>query len=218
MAGTTGDVVQLTLVQEYLDQQVLNVHFYILDDTPTDTYLEGLCNEFVETVLPAYAAAQSGDLTYIELRALNIFSADEFVLAPLSITEGDVTGASLASFIAASIKLVRSNARVRHGRKAIAGMTEENAVQQEWTTTIVDLLQDLGDALASTLTAGLSDVFKPVIVGRVFVPADPPDVPRAFYRLPESQVEMDDNWAYVISGLPSTHVTSENSRKLGHGI
>jgi len=218
VAGTIGDVVQLVFSGDNLGQQFQNVHFYRVEDAPSPGYLEGLATEFESTLLPLYAAVQNDSTGYASLSLRNIFSGDEYVLAPVTPTAGSSGGTGpLASFVAASIKLVRSNARVRHGRKAICGMSESDAEGQTWSSGTMTALQALADGLAAELNPGLADLFKPVIVKRIFHPADPPDHPNDWYTLPETQVEMGTNWAYVISGLPSGNVSTQNSRKIGHG-
>jgi len=218
VASEVGDVIQLTLSGSYSLQQWENVFFYRVEDTPTEGILAGLIEDFQTDVLPVMAAAQNPSVSYLQLAAKNIFSLDEEVVAPLDITAGtNSSDEIMASFISASIKLVRSNARVRHGRKSLVGMSEGDAFGQVWTSGYQALLQDVADAFAVTLTPGGVDNLAPVIVGRIFVPADPPDVPKAFYRLPATQGQMEDRWAYVVSAIGSTLVTSQNSRKQGHG-
>lgn len=220
MAGVEGDIIQLSLVGSFLDEQFQNVHFYRLDDEGTINYLEGLCTEFESTVLPLYADVMSDGASYVELRAINIFSLDEHIESPLTPATGAISagGDDLASFVSASIKLVRGNARVRHGRKSIAGMVEVSAQEQEWDSGFVASLQLLADGLAQTLIAGLVDNFKPVIVGRVKT-AVLGTVPLQYtYRLPTSQAEMDDEWAYVTSAVASPVITTMNSRKRGRGV
>lgn len=218
MAGTVGDIVQLTLFQLNQFQQQLNVHFYRVEDEPTEGYLEGLATEFEDEWLPLYAAAQSAEVGYTQISCRNIFNEDEFVLAPLAVTQGDITsGETLPSFMSANIKLVRGNARVRHGRKAIGGATEDMLENQEWSAAYVSILGTLADKLADQVVAGATDIFKPVIVGRVLHAADPPDHPDPWYALPTSQSEMGLDWAYVISGLVSPFASTQRSRKLGRG-
>jgi len=218
MAGTTGDIVQLTLFQLNQFQQQLNVHFYRVEDEPTEGYLEGLATEFDDIVLPLYAAAQSAEVGYTQLTVRNIFNEDEFVFSPLTTTQGDLTsGETLPSFMSANIKLTRGNARVRHGRKAVGGATEDMLENQQWSAAYVGILQDLGNALATPITAGVTDTFNPVIVGRVLHDADPPDHPTDWYALPTSQSEMGLNWAYVISALANPFASTQRSRKLGKG-
>lgn len=218
MAQVVGDIIQLVLSGRYALQDWENVFFYRIEDTPTEGVLSGIIEDFQTDVLPSMAAVQNPSTSYLQLAATNIFSHDEAVVSPLDITAGtNSSDEIMASFISASIKLVRSNARVRHGRKSLVGMSEGDAFGQVWTSGYQALLQDCADTFAALLTPGGVDNLAPVIVGRVFVPADPPDIPRAYYRLPETQVEMGTNWAYVSSAIASTLVTSQNSRKQGHG-
>jgi len=88
---------------------------------------------------------------------------------------------------------------------------------QQWSAAYVGILQDLGNALATPITAGVTDTFNPVIVGRVLHDADPPDHPEPWYALPTSQMEMGLNWAYVISALANPFASTQRSRKLGKG-
>jgi hypothetical protein len=218
MAGVVGDVVQVTLTGTVLGELMENVHFYRVEDEPSAGYLEGLCTEFQSEVLPAYATVQHDEVLYTRITARNIFDFDEFVLQPLTPDQGSgTTSDPVPSFVAASIQLTRGNARVRNGRKSIAGAMEGQMISQVWDTGYLANLQLLADALAATLNPGLVDLFAPIIVGRVFVPADPPAIPRAYYRLPASQAEMDTHWAYVVSALASPDVSTQNLRKKGHG-
>jgi len=218
MAGTTGDIIQLTLNQLNQSQVQQNVFFYRVEDEPTSGYLEGLCEEFDTNGVPLFADVQSTQVSYISLVARNIFNEDEFVLSPLGTATGTLsTGGTTPSFQSANIRLVRGNARVRHGRKAIGGSVEANMSGQVWDSGYLGSLQDLADWMATEIVAGAVDFFKPVIVGRVLHDADPPDHPTDWYALPTSQSEMGLDWAYVISGLADQFVSTQRSRKLGHG-
>lgn len=219
MSGTLGDIVQLVLTGTNVGETSQNVHFYRLEDVPTAGYLDGLMDSFETNVLPKYAAVATTVVTFTQLYAKNIFSGDEAFLSPLTPAIGvDGAGSASPSFVAASIKLVRQNARVRHGRKSVGGSSENDFVTQSWTPGYLVKLQTLADALADSLNPGLTDLFAPVIVGRVFEAYDPlvPAVGR--YRLPVDQVEMADNWSYFTSAIASPTVSTMNSRKIGHGI
>jgi len=218
MAGTIGDIIQLVLRQTNQEQAQQNVFFYRVEDEPTEGYLEGLATEFNDNGLPLFADVQSTQVSYIEIACRNIFNEDEYVLSPLTTLTGTLSsGGTVPSFVSANIRLVRGNARVRHGRKAIGGACEANMSGQVWDSTYLGSLQDLADWMATEQVAGATDTFKPVIVGRVLHEPDPPDHPEEWYALPTSQSEMGLNWAYVISGLASTYVSTQRSRKLGHG-
>jgi len=218
VATVINDVLQLVLSGLYASQVWENVFFYRVEDAPTGGILTGLATEFQAEVLAVMAAAQNDATAYDQIIVRNIFSGDEAVVAPLTPVMGSVSGSDVApSFIAASIKLVRGNARVRHGRKSLIGMSEANMNGQIWTSGFQTDLQAVADAFAAQLNPGLADLLAPIIVGRVEYVPDPDEPDHFAYRLPESQAEMDDNWAYVVSGQASTVITTQNSRKQGHG-
>lgn len=218
MAGVEGDIVQLTLRGSVLGELMENVHFYRVSDTPSEGYLSGLCTSFEETVLPLYEDVQHQFVLYEQLVARNIFNTDEFILTPLDPSAGQgTTSDPTPSFVAANIKLTRGNSSVRNGRKSIAGAMEGQMVQQQWDTSYLSALQALADGLAATLNPGLIDLFAPVIVGRVKEPIPDTEPQQYTYRLPETQIEMGDNWALIVSALASPDVSTMNSRKKGKG-
>jgi len=218
MAGTIGDIVQLTLRGSVLGELMENVHFYRVEDAPTAGYLIGLCDEFESEVRPAYATVQHDECLYTERVAQNLFNFDEYILTPLTPDNGSgTTSDPVPSFVAASIKLTRGNSSVRNGRKSIAGAMEGQMIQQVWDAGYLTNLQTLADALAQELFPGGVDRFLPVIVKRVKTLIPDTEPPQYTYTLPTTQVEMGANWAYVVSALASPDVTTQNLRKKGHG-
>lgn len=217
MAGTTGDVIQLTVTTNTLGNVALNVYYYKIEDTPTDTYLQGLVNEFMETVLTPFAATQTGNTTIVSIYAKNIFSGDEYTDSTPTPAAGTRThsGDGCASFIACAIKLIRENARVRHGRKMIFVPLESDIVGNLFAGSFVTLATTYANSLDDSLDAGGIDLFVPVIVGRV--PYTTSEGKEA-YRLPVSQAEMADNWSEVGGALVINRVTSMNSRKFWRGM
>jgi len=217
VAGTLGDVIQLTLQGTFQSSIWMNVFYYISEGSISAGYLTGITTEFQAVVLDAMADAQTDLVDYVSLRALNIFSGDELVVAPLTPPDGNVTpstGAG-ASFLAANYKLIRSNARVRHGQKYLTGLQESWFEANDLQAAYLTLASAVSAAFAATLVAGLTDEFVPVIVGRIEYTTSGGN---QAYRLPTSQAEMDDKWAYVSSAIVNPLLTTERSRKLGHGI
>jgi len=218
VAGVTGDIVQVTLQGTFQSSIWMNIFFYRCDDSPSAGYLDGLATDFQSVVLDAIADAQRDDVDYSSLRFLNIFSGDELVVAPTTPPDGNVTptaGAG-ASFLAVDYKLIRSNARVRHGHKYLTGLQENWFEGNDISSGYLTLAAAVETAFAQTLLPGGSaDEFAPVIVGRVF---DATIGSEGGYRLPISQAEMGDKWAYVSSCVVNPLLTTSRSRKLGHGI
>lgn len=219
MAAVQGDIIQVTDIQNYLGQEVLNVYYYSCDDNPTTGYLDGLSTEWQETVLPAVRALQHVLLTHVGLRLENIFNGDLLEIAyatPLPGTQA--TGTTIAeatpSYTAMVFSLKRQNTRVRNGRKSIAGLPEgfisgNNIVSA--TTALANIAAAMGSQLVA---AGGLDAWTPAIVGRVpytTVEGNPA------YRLPTSQAEMDDNFSLVDNVSSSTVISTMNTRKPGRG-
>lgn len=212
-----GDVLQVNVRAQYQLQTVLNTFFYRVMDNPSTGWRDGFLTEFKDTVLTPMRVAQVPDVGYRDIYVRNIFDGEEFTddIPTLTGTNGS-TLQRLPSFIAAHIRLTRGNNRVRHGHKYLAGQTEDHTAGQIWGADYQVMLQNVADGMASDLNAGGSvDVWKPVIVGRILQPqTDKPP----FYRLPTSQAEMGENWAYVTGARADTAVTTMRSRKAGHGV
>lgn len=212
-----GDVLQVVLRAEYQLQTVLNTFFYRVMDAPSPGWQAGFIAEFRETVLDPMRNVQVPSLVYKDIYVKNIFDGEEFTSEIPTITGLNGSAAQrLPSFIAAHVKLTRGNNRVRHGHKYIAGQTEDHTVGQTWEPSYQTFLQAAADGMAAELNAGGGvDIWKPCIVGRIAQPQlnKPPK-----YRLPVSQSEMADQWAYITGARADTAVTTMRSRKAGHGV
>lgn len=217
MAGSIGDIIQVTVTTIYGTVPALNVYYYQITDTPTATYLEGLSTEFQNVVLAAFAATQLTNTIIQSISLRNIFSGDELVDASPTPAAGTrtPTGDQLASFIACAIKLVRANARVRPGRKMLLVSLEGDIAGQFLAAGFVTLAQAYANTLDNNLDAGGIDLFVPTIVGRVLYTT--PSGGTA-YRLPESQAEMGDVFSPVAGVTVSNRVTTMNSRKFWKGV
>lgn len=212
-----GDILQVVLRAEFQLQTVLNAFFYRVEDVPSAGWQTGFITEFRETVLDPMRAVQSPSVVYRDIYVKNIFDGEEFTVdIPSTTGVNPSTWELLPSFIAAHVKLTRGNNRVRHGHKYVAGQTEGHTVNQVWEAGYQVLLQTMADGMASSLTAGGGvDVWKPVIIKRISQPQinKPPK-----YRLPASQAEMGEHWAYVTGARADNRITTMRSRKAGNGI
>lgn len=209
MAGTVGDIVQLTLFQNYASQVMLNVFYYRVEDVPTPGYLEGLVSEFQTWVMPEISRCQNGGVNYTKIVAQNIFNFDIFVDTTVTPPTGvkAPAGDQTATFIAAGIYLQPGNRRVRRGYKFISGMHEGDLNGNVFTTTYLGLLNDVATEMTRTLSPGVgTDSFRQVLVKRVLV--------GGVYKLPDNQLSMGDNWAYVVGAIPSPYITTMRSRKV----
>lgn len=212
-----GDILQVNLRAEYQLQTILNTFFYRVMDAPSAGWKDGFIAEFRETVLDPMRLCQVPALVYKDIYVRNLFDGDEFTSDIPTVTGTNGSEAQrLPSFIAAHVKLTRGNNRVRHGHKYIAGQTEDHTAGQTWGADYQVMLQGAAAGMAAELNAGGGvDVWKPVIIGRIVQPQlnKPPK-----YRLPVSQEEMGQDWAYITGARADTAVTTMRSRKAGHGV
>ena len=63
-----GDVIEVVLEQSYFDQQVINVHQFVITDITGDGDLEDIAEEFRDGIIPSIADQQVVDLEYVEIR------------------------------------------------------------------------------------------------------------------------------------------------------
>jgi hypothetical protein len=222
--AAVGDMIQVTAEGLWLGQLNQNVFFYRIEDAPTATWYDGVAEEFEDEVLLTVRNIQSPSFTWVRLVVRNLFNAGEtyeYAVSVAGTRACDAGAAAEASFMAAGFKLVRANARVKHGYKYFGALCEGDVSGNLFT--LVGATTDTVEAgLAAPLVAGGVDTFKPVIVGRIMtVVASPttlnPNNLIRRYKLPVSQAAMADNWAYVREAVVNPYITTMRSRKAGHG-
>jgi len=202
------DVYELIDVQDFFGQEVLNVYFYennnVLNGGAT---AEDLANCFIDQVLPEILDVQSDNVTHTEIRVRNLFTPSDAHVAAISEAGENGTDTN-SSFVAIGFKLVQPNGALRNGAKRIAGIPEGIMADGVVTdATYITALDQVGAAMADTLSISLADVFMPVVVGRI--------LDGGSYRLPENFGEAV--LGAIIEGVFSALVTSQVSRKVGVG-
>ena len=203
VAGGAGDFIRITDRQVYLEQQVLNVYFYRINDvTPLgDGYLTVFGDSFVDIVLPAVIAVQHEDLVHTELFLENLTNCVDILTYTDSFpVSGDyATGEGMPPFVSWGVQLIRESRTTRNGYKRFAGVPEA-AVADGLMTGFGTEFAALETALAQDFTAGIVTYAAPVILKHPFVvPLVAPeysDIGSALYR----------------------SVGSQNTRKLGRGV
>jgi hypothetical protein len=202
----TGDLYRVVDVQTLLGQQVLNVYFYkciAAGSAPSlPTTLFGL---MYENILTDMFTVQSSQLTHNGGIITNEDNDDEFATVPTSDT-GTISGDVMPPFVAWAIRLNRASRAVRNGQKRIGGVPESLVVDGVAASSILSTLTGIAVSMATILTDPVSGAaFEPRIVHRhtdAGPGGDPPETPRADYG--------------ITSGV-FVGVSSQNSRKFGHG-
>jgi len=121
-----------------------------------------------------------------------------------------LTGDPMASFMALNFILRRSTGITRNGSKRFGGLDESSISGNSWTGS-GSALTNMGTALASPLLHGTpvaAPFADPVIVGRKLVGAG----------TPSEHYELDLTKINPVASAAFTAVSSQRSRKVGHGI
>lgn len=219
-----NDLYELTYVQRLNEQAVYNVFHYQQSDSTvgqTITSAEALCNAFEQDVMPQILALQTSDVSAVELRAKNLFSAaDNHVMSVTG--SGDITsfvsGSTddcLPSFVQIPLILIQGNGEVKNGAKRIAGVSE--GVQTDGVITLPAMLTQLEGA-AGVLAGAIWDgdithpSFDPVVIKRVKEVSGE----QTTYRLPENIGEAV--FGLVIDVLWDVLLSHQISRGIGFGI
>lgn len=216
MAGAQGDIIQVGLKGQTGAVVFRNVWYYRVNDPPTPGYLAGLLTEFQTAVLTPYAATLTNLYTFTDLTAVNIFSGDvsvDVTPTPAAGTRASA-GDNLSSFTASMIVLERQNARVRNGRKFLPVPMESDVTGNVFIAGYITLATTAANAMAAVLTAGVTDQFTPVIVGRIPYTTSSGKVA---YKLPDTQAQMGDKYSLVDTARVINRVTTMNSRKFWRG-
>jgi len=198
-----GDVVRITVVQEYDVQQCLNVFYYQIGALGGSTLTPAEVGAiFWDKVKVNWKGSVSNNVRFDRIIVENLdgdLSYGEYVL-PDGGEFGGQAGQSMAAFCAFGIQLNRTNRLVRNGSKRIVGVVEAT-VDNFGVLTAGQLegIQDMADDFASDLMVGLAVLAAPVIVGF-------PNEDRV------SRVEVD-----IDTATAKTVMTSQNTRKRGAG-
>lgn len=216
MAGTSGDIIRVSLEYSNAISTLRNIFFYRLDDPPTAGYLTGLLTEFQTAVLTPLAAWLTTGFTFVELVATNIFSGDEVVDVTPTPAAGTRTpsGDHNPAYVAVMLMLERQNSRVRNGRKFFPIPLEADNQNVSLVAGSITLLNAVASGMDNTLNPGGTDTFVPVIVGRIPYTTG---TGRTAYRLPASQGEMGDAYSDVTSVRVINRPTTMNTRKFWRG-
>lgn len=209
-----GDIYQLTDFQMCQGQTLENVYFYrqTAEDAgfPTAKALSDMWNSQVRIPI---TNIQSNTVVHTRYQVINLFNPAE--LSDLIDSDaGSQSGDMNPVFIAWGFGAPRSNRLIRKSTRRIGGVMEVHTVNGAATAGAITLLNLMATAFNAQLVnavVGGSNVFVPVAVKRILVTPEEGD---PYYRLPESSVEATfriiSNWAYE-------KVTTQSSRKIGHG-
>lgn len=212
-----NDIYLLQHFYANLGQVCMNTYYYRQETSGTTpgNSSQSVREAWMTLVLPAVRAVQQSQVGTFKVNTYNLFDLndlDEFAVSPVQ--AGTQPGDAANPFLAWAFVSARKSRNVGAGQRRIGGLVEADVTAGQASGAA---LTRLGTAAAAfnaiiqdTVPSG-QPTYRPVIVKRVRYITESGKVA---YRLPESQAEANvifaDNWVY-------TRVTTQNSRKPGHG-
>lgn len=209
MTMSVGDIIQITDVQNFLSQMILNVYFYKVNALEPLADYGDVSTAFVTGVMEEVESIQHSSLIHTSIIMRNLTNGLDIFEESLTGHIGEITtGEALPSIVAAGYRMVRSTALTRHGAKRIAGMAEGyvngNLPASGFTGSFTTIAHVFSDVISVTGTVDHDLSLQPVIVGRV-----PSGEPHAG--------ELDLTRVNPISGAQFVRLTSQVTRRAGRG-
>jgi len=225
-----GKVYELVVRGHYASQLIINRWYYIMSGTPASVtgsfalmsaagFLPDAGAFPADTMAEAIAALVSNSLGFEEGLARDLYSVTDFYTAPFSpAVPGLQTGEASSPFLAFSFTGSRVRADIRRGQKRFAGVSESAiGVNGELVSTSITKAELVADRMTETLEyddEGNTLTFVPAILG---FEQYAPSVGHVAYRPYETETEQLEHVASGFIWTPNLFVTTQNSRKVGHG-
>jgi len=196
VAVVTAGLYEVSLFQEYFGEVCLNT-FYYLSNAGANDGQEELATLFDTLVLPYLPLVQNPSVFYTNIRVTPIFGTGVEENRIPTTANGSLTGQALPSFVALSLRLLRSTNELRSGWKRFVGLTEEVVGASSLAGSLIADATTLANALDANLV-GTSDFYKLAIT-----------------RKPFSTKAMSPNWEAIdVNGVVVVNrPTTQNSRK-----
>lgn len=224
-------LLEITLIQSYYDQQVINRFNYLGSGTPAAVSMSaGLAFAFGltqdqtppdhATLFGALLRIQATALTHIEAIVRNMYSTTDFFTIPFvaGITGENSDTATMSPTSAYGFRTNRVRSDVDRGQKRIAGVVESNVgAGGVLVGGALTPLGELATLMAANLTyddEGNTLTFAPIIVGRKDYVT--PSGNRAYKQYP-TEAEQLDHIAQGFLWQVYNTVRTQTSRQYGRG-
>lgn len=177
------------------------------------------------TFFEAYLLCQAGTFAVNELVARNLYSVIDFVTIPVTGVgwQGAISSGTAASVPFVAQKLVTNRVRsdIRAGSLALTAPLDTSLdADGKLDSTALNLLTDVAAKLNEppAFTAGpLTVNFRPSVLQKERYIPDPDKPTRAAYRYYAEQSDQMQHAAVSVTWSPSSHATSQVSRRLNKG-
>lgn len=201
-----GDLIQINDFQDYLGQEVLNTYYYrlTLGGASLVTPYTVLASSFANEVDLYLVKMQSALLSHVLIEVRNLSNGLDIYSVPNSyngLVSATIT-TTCPSYVALNFKLVRESLATRNGSKRIGGLAETSVSGNAFNFASPTVKGEILTALATDLHDGPVIIAAPVIVRRPL--ATPAGLSYVYSN---------------VSAATTTEVlTTQNTRKVGHGI
>lgn len=211
MAIGSGTLLEIALIGHAFDQQVMNVWTYEVGGSAGSYSATQWGESWWNHVKATYRAVATTDYTAlfetVRVRELDSLTGDfgEFgiPLAEQAGTRASGAGTPLPPFVAASVRLTVATRLTRPGQKRFAGLTEADISG----TTIGAVPTAAIAALMAVMDGPALVLGAPVLLGELY--------PQIVRRDPVTGLPVARQ--AVTGSLISPFVSTQNSRKVGHG-
>jgi len=192
---------RLVIRSTYEDQVLLNSLDYGTMDSLTASALD-LCNAFVSTVVSDWAALINENVLINSVGGGGLFGATDLGFADIS-EAGNVTGDGLPSYAAFSFVFTKANTDSPRRGLRIGVPSESDQVDGHLGSTPLASMAALADTLAQVLSGTNDDLYTPIVVRT---------------RLNAAPVSPPEFWIPGTVALASVPLSTQTSRKFGHGF
>lgn len=208
MTIAANDILQITDVQTFLAQQMLNVYFYRVisvgasaDYTDVQTAWETVMQAPIQNI-------QNVVVSHDRLVVKNLTNGLDLAEQPAGYN-GLMTGDAEPSFEAYSYRLVRSTTLTRHGSKRYGGLPDnditDNAPVSGAMTRVNAVATALGAHIIVTGTGAHDIEAEPIIIGRFPIGGPTPG-------------ELDLSKVNPVSFAQFIRLTTQTTRRAGRGV
>lgn len=208
MSLAVNDVLQIEDHQTYLGQQLLNVyHYKVVSFESLADYVD-IADQFQVLVIAEVRDIQVTGVVHTRCVVRNLTNGID-IYEQVSSDAGTVSGDGLPSLVAASFRLVRTNATTRHGAKRIGGLAESQIAYNDPISAAVaaftNVATQMGQDLVQTGTVDHDFVLQPVIVGRSETAPG------------SGEYEMDLGVLNEVQSAQFIRISSQTTRRAGRG-
>ncbi len=205
MTLADGDLFEVLMQQEFLEQKCLNVFGYrfVASGTGVTNTAAGVLAVIAPAIIAAVKVIQSDQVFYQLAQLTQLTGGDDYSELGLDDEAGAVTGEPLPPANAWTFRYLRASSNARNGYKRFAGISENHQNAGHANPAITTTLEGIASFLFERIETGIADdnYFVPVVIRRQRdgVPLDP--------------IEFDYPGDVQFAGIGT-----QNTRKFGRGI